>query len=494
MRYLNKYALLLLCLIAALLFFKTVIESSDNQQAEINANLYGKDQDKNQTKDTATCLSINNDYVELIKSGKYRFTTEVKSNKLAVVDFTHLDSYQQYIAQATEVINNKNPRANMPCPIITDTYVQLAQQNNWASTPTVGQLVAPYELTQPVHNKSSKAVLLIHGLTDSPYGFHDISQYFYKKGFTVRTVLLPGHATAPSDLLDVEFIQWQQATKFAIEQTLADFDEVYLGGLSTGQALIFDYVMSQPSIDNKIKGLFMWSPASKAKNDLAWLAQYVDRIPSFDWIDLDADIDFAKYESFTYNAGAQVYDVMNLIVGREALDKKRLQDLPVFVVVSEYDQTIDTMHTLHLIQDWQQVSSQNKMQKSVLIYYGEAENLPKELPKLMTVIVPECSAESLCSDIFGVSHIATTNSPDNPHYGVNGEYRNCGHYLKDAIKYKECKHNEQVIKGEVTELNLLREFPMQRLTYNPYYQEMLESMGAFLKATSLVNTTAEATE
>lgn len=60
----------------------------------------------------------------------------------------------------------------------------------------------------------------------------------------------------------------------------------------------------------------MWSPASKAKSDLAWLAQYIDGIPFVDWLDLDADIDFAKYESFPYNAAAQVHSLMNLVVGK----------------------------------------------------------------------------------------------------------------------------------------------------------------------------------
>ena len=97
--------------------------------------------------------------------------------------------------------------------------------------------------------------------------------------------------------------------------------------------------------------------------------------------------------------------------------------------------------------------------------------------------MPECNTESLCSDIFDVSHIATTNSPDNPHYGVKGQYRNCSHYIGEPEKYKSCKQNKQVIKGEVTAMNLSRDVPLQRLTYNPYYEEMLAAMIIFLQAT-----------
>ena len=426
------------------------------------------------------CLSIQDDYVSLIESGKYRFANEVESESIASINFKKLANYQQYLESAYQVVVNNNPRANMPCPIVTETYQQLAKKNQWSKTPKISQLVAPFELTQ---NNNDKAILLIHGLTDSPFSFHDLSQFFYQQGFTVRTLLLPGHGVAPSELLQTDYEAWQQAATFAIDQTLNDYQQVYLGGLSTGGALICNYLMQQKQVDEKIKGLFMWSPASKAKSDLAWLAQYIDGIPFVDWLDLDADIDFAKYESFPYNAAAQVHSLMNLVVGEGANASRQMHDIPLFVVASEHDQTIDTAHTLQLVQQWQLSSPQEQMKKSVLIYYGDNNKLPSKLVDVMEVIVPECSAESLCSEIFDVAHIATTNSPDNPHYGVNGQYRNCGHYVTDAQRYKACKHNKQVIKGEVTAMNLTRDLPMQRLTYNPYYQEMLEAMTTFLKTT-----------
>jgi len=425
------------------------------------------------------CLSIQNNHVSLIESGKYRFANESVSKTPVSINFTKLTSYQEYITAAYGLVVNKNPKATMPCPIISDTYLQLSKLNNWPKTPQISHLVAPYELAQ---ENNDKAILLIHGLTDSPFSFHDLSQYFYQQGFTVRTLLLPGHGIAPSELLNTQYSEWQKAAKFAIEETLNDYQQVYLGGLSTGGALIFDYLMQQEHVDNKIKGLFMWSPASKAKNDLAWLAKYIDVIPFVDWIDLDADIDFAKYESFPYNAAAQVDAIMNRVVSDGGSASRQMHEIPIFVVASEHDQTIDTEHTLALIEEWQLASPQEQMKKSVLIYYGHNNKLPTKLTDVMKVIVPECSAESLCSDIFDVSHIATTNSPDNPHYGIKGQYRNCGHYVKDTVRYQACKQSKQVIKGEVTATNLTHDLPIQRLTYNPYYQEMLEDITLFLKA------------
>lgn len=87
------------------------------------------------------------------------------------------------------------------------------------------------------------------------------------------------------------------------------------------------------------------------------------------------------------------------------------------------------------------------MKKSMLIYYGDNNKLSPKLAGVMKVVVPECSVKSLCSDIFDVSHIATTNSPNNPYYGVKGQYRNCGHYVRYTERYQACKKNKQVIKG-----------------------------------------------
>ncbi|WP_019029672.1 alpha/beta hydrolase [Colwellia piezophila] len=432
------------------------------------------------------CLSIQGDFVALTDSGKYRFTAEEGSHRqsqgLSSINFTELTSYQQYITASQRLIADKNPRATMPCPIITDTYQQLAKQNNWSATPEISQLIAPFELPQ---GNKEKAILLIHGLTDSPFIFHDLAQFFYQQGFTVRTLLLPGHGTAPSGLLDVSYQEWQHATKFAIETTLHDFEQVYLGGFSTGGALIFDYLMQQPVANKKIKGLLMWSPASKAKNDSAWLAQYVDYIPFVDWIDLDADIDFAKYESFPYNAAAQVHGIMSRIVGENAMDDRVLHDIPLFVVASEHDQTINTKQTLLLIEQWQQQASTAKTKKSALIYYGDKGSLPPTLLTSIKVMVPSCSAGEICEGIFDIAHTATTNAPDNPHYGAAGQYRNCGHYQTEPARYQECKEASKTIKGELRPENLNKEQPLQRLTYNPYYQHMLATMTGFLRATQL---------
>jgi hypothetical protein len=86
--------------------------------------------------------------------------------------------------------------------------------------------------------------------------------------------------------------------------------------------------------------------------------------------------------------------------------------------------------------------------------------------------------------INDVSHTAATNSPENPHYGIAGQYRNCGHYISDIEQYLHCKNSRKIAVGEVTPENLAKHKLMQRLTYNPYYQDMLAAITTFIRQTS----------
>ncbi|WP_163014828.1 alpha/beta hydrolase [Pseudomonas viridiflava] len=84
-------------------------------------------------------------------------------------------------------------------------------------------------------------VLMVHGLGDSPWSFHDVGQRLADQGFVVRTVLLPGHGTKPEDMLDVTLEQWQQVVREQANLLGKEVPKVYLGGFSTGANLVLDY-------------------------------------------------------------------------------------------------------------------------------------------------------------------------------------------------------------------------------------------------------------
>ncbi len=58
-------------------------------------------------------------------------------------------------------------------------------------------------------------VLLVHGLTDSPYSLKDVGDIFYKNGFYVLSIRLPAHGTVPAALTDIKWKDWMAAVKMA---------------------------------------------------------------------------------------------------------------------------------------------------------------------------------------------------------------------------------------------------------------------------------------
>ena len=62
---------------------------------------------------------------------------------------------------------------------------------------------SPFE-RRPDH-PTNKGVLLLHGLADSPYSFNDVADELVKKGYLVRSLLIPGHGSRPADLMLPEY-------------------------------------------------------------------------------------------------------------------------------------------------------------------------------------------------------------------------------------------------------------------------------------------------
>lgn len=423
-----------------------------------------------------TCIEQLTDSQLIMQSkeqGLLRFENDAPAPSF---NFASNRPFSEYLAFAYQTIYIKNPRATLPCPVITDTYKLLMRQGSRPADATVNDLIAPFELQQ---NNSQKAVLLIHGLTDSPFTFHDLAAFYYQQGYTVRTILLPGHGTAASALSSVSAKQWQQATQYAIKQTVNDFDQVLLGGYSTGSALILDYITSQP-VNPKIIAAMLFSPASEPHNKNGWLAKWIDYIPFVDWIDKDADIDFAKYESFPFNAAAAADKAMST-VSLASIKKRTIPNLAIFSAFSEVDTTIDNQATLQLLNTLHDPKKRPANKLDRLVFYGNKAAIPANFANDYRVVNPQCK-KGICKKIYDISHIAIPNSPHNPHYGVSAHYRNCGSYLDDDILYKQCKSNLKPNIGERTAKNLAQYAPLQRLTFNPYFSELTEQMAIFIKA------------
>ena len=62
------------------------------------------------------------------------------------------------------------------------------------------------------------AVVLLHGLTDSPYSLRHVARRYRDRGFVAVAIRMPGHGTVPAALTDVEWEDWDAATRLAVRE------------------------------------------------------------------------------------------------------------------------------------------------------------------------------------------------------------------------------------------------------------------------------------
>lgn len=309
----------------------------------------------------------------------------------------------------------------------------------------------------------TRAVLMVHGLTDSPFVTRDLAGYFSAQGFTVLSILLPGHGTCPGDLLHVSWRDWVRAQADALDVLAERYDELYLCGFSLGAALN----LYQAVTDRRIKGLFLFSPALRL-TPVANLTCALNKLsrwaPHLKWIDIQPDEDPYKYESIAANAVCQTRHLVKRL--EDLLQLSRL-NMPVFVAASDDDVTVQSAAVITF---FEQLPAEHKR----LLFYSRHR---PGLPAKSRVIYSESSGQKIISS----SHMAMMVAPENPHYGQQGDYAFCNHYYRtNPDMYKRCKAFKEDCLGEIYS-NSDSTAVLRRLTYNPWYSELLQELDKFIE-------------
>ncbi|HBV91264.1 MAG TPA: hypothetical protein DEF80_09805, partial [Pantoea sp.] len=90
------------------------------------------------------------------------------------------------------------------------------------------------------------AVVLLHGLTDSPYSLRHIAETYRQQGYVAVAIRLPGHGTVPAGLTDVDWQDWMAATRLAVREATrlaGTRTPLHLVGFSNGGALAVKYAL-----------------------------------------------------------------------------------------------------------------------------------------------------------------------------------------------------------------------------------------------------------
>lgn len=198
-------------------------------------------------------------------------------------------------------------------------------------------------------------VLLLHGMSDSPYSLRAIGLRLRDAGYHVLGLRLPGHGTAPSALRHIHWQDLAEATSLAYEHLASVLGSrpIHVIGYSTGASLAIEMTLDAISGNgNRLPdSLVLISPAIRVHPTaaLAWVRDFLSILPGLDglaYLDLMAEFDPYKYNSFATNAGTQIHDLTTRITERiQTLQSKALfeSDFPATLVMkSVVDATVST--------------------------------------------------------------------------------------------------------------------------------------------------------
>ncbi len=346
-------------------------------------------------------------------------------------------------------------------------------------------------------------VLLLHGLTDSPYTFRALAEGLKRRGHWVLGLRLPGHGTAPSGLASVTWEDMAAAVRTAVAHLEAKVGSapIHVVGYSTGAPLALDYILGLPQGRRQPASLVLVSPAIGI-TPAAALAKWKARLASLPglgklaWTEILPEFDPYKYNSFTANAGNQVHRLTRSLAGRieaRAADGPIDSLPPTLVFLSTVDATVSTAAVVdrllrHLARDRHELvlfDINRFAAKSTLLISDPGPltgrvmadaTLPfgvtlitNENPQSRRVVArrkPPFSAAASAPEplnlawprgVISLSHVALPFPPDDPLYGQRPPGNQDLLFLGDIA-----------IKGERDLLKLPGEWPL-RLRHNPFY-------------------------
>jgi alpha-beta hydrolase superfamily lysophospholipase len=202
--------------------------------------------------------------------------------------------------------------------------------------------------------KPRGAVVLLHGLTDSPYSLRHVAEFYRAHGFVAIGIRLPGHGTVPSGLMDASWPDWMAATRLAVREAkqLVPEGKLHIVGFSNGGALAMKYAMDaldDPKLARPDQ-LVLISPMIGITEfarfaGLAGLPAMLPRFAKAAWLGIVAEFNPFKYNSFPVEGARQSWALTQAL--QSQIDRRasngRLEGLPpILTFQSVLDSTVST--------------------------------------------------------------------------------------------------------------------------------------------------------
>jgi len=349
------------------------------------------------------------------------------------------------------------------------------------------------------------AVLLLHGMSDSPYSLRALGEELNRRNYWVIGLRLPGHGTAPSGLLGVRWEDMAAATRLAVEHLAQQVGTrpIHIIGYSTGAPLALNFtldvldggsgplpaslVLISPAI-----GIHPTAAAAGWKRRLSVLPG----LGNLAWLTIEPEFDPYKYNSFTTNAGEQVHRLTRSVSGRIASLARAQQARtlpPMLVFKSNADSTVsneavvtrllglldpnrhelvlfdvnrDAAKTMLLVVDRRaltyRVMGDDQLPFTVTLVTNENEGSAavvarQQAPFSAEVARTETLGIAWPPGVISLSHVALPIPPDDPLYGQRPPDNQDVLFL-----------GQMALQGERGTLVLPAEW-LLRLRHNPFY-------------------------
>ena len=358
-------------------------------------------------------------------------------------------------------------------------------------------------------DKPRGAILLLHGMSDSPYALRSLGQALNKSNYWVLGLRMPGHGTAPSGLRHVTRQDMAAAVRLGMRHLGEKMNgkPIHMIGYSTGAPLAIEFTLD--ALEEKTAtvpaSLVLISPALGVHSTaaVAGVKSSMGNLPglgSLSYLQIQPEFDPYKYNSFATNAADVVHKLTRSVASRIRSRAGNNPDFvlpPVLVFKSTVDATVTTnavvdsllnrlkpdrhelvlfdinryavVKTRLIIDDpaplTDRLMNDNKLPFTLTLVSNESEN---------TTRVVSIKKEPFSTDagdirdldlswppgVISLSHVALPFSPDDPLYGQRAPENEDFLFL-----------GQMAIQGERGLLQIPTDW-LLRLRYNPFYDFM----------------------
>lgn len=200
-----------------------------------------------------------------------------------------------------------------------------------------------YSAAEPFFFSGNKdiAILFIHGFTASPSEVYPVAKLVHQtSGATVSGVLLPGHGSHPRFLNRTTWRDWYSTVESESKYLLANYEKVYVVGLSLGGLLAMYLGGNIP----ELKGGVAINPPIRLHYDklLNFLAPLVQWIKPYIPKPVGNQEKLRKKGRFAYDrTPVKAFRSMMELRGKTLQVLDGYNDMPLLLIQSQNDETVD---------------------------------------------------------------------------------------------------------------------------------------------------------